>query len=52
MLRFGKPLGSLNREVTEVKLVQNADPEVLESILKGDDKAFENMQNIFKKRSK
>lgn len=48
MLRFGKTLGTLDREVSEIKLMNSADPSIFEAILKNDeifnkDKNFESM---------
>jgi hypothetical protein len=37
MLRFGKTLGTLDREVSEIELMNSADPEIFETILNNDE---------------
>lgn len=36
MLRFGKCLGTLDREVPDIKLMNDCDPQLIEDILSGD----------------
>lgn len=52
MLRFGKTLGILDRDVTEIKLLNSADPDVYERVLKGDEKAKKIIKEVFKNKSR
>ena len=50
MLRFGKYLGTLDREVPDIKLMNDCDPQLIEDILSGDkERAKRAVEKLFNK---
>lgn len=50
MMRFGKTLGTLDHEVSCIKLMNDADPRIYDAILNGDiEKASELVEELFKR---
>lgn len=53
MLRFGKTLGPLNREVSEIKIINSADPNIYGSIRNGNNKQAKKLvEKMFPKHKK